>query len=175
VPPCFIVICNNTSASKLVYDYISGFQRQSEDGSSKPEFGRLPLFRNHDEHGNPLPRLRTLLIAGKQLESGEALDDNFRAVMNTVGNRADWASRNSWRRVGIYVDPDWDANIVTLVLGVRVVGTQLLCEQVIGRALRRRSYDLNEENLVNVEYADVLGIRGYSTTSASAWKWSSRT
>jgi type III restriction enzyme len=106
VPPCFIVICNNTSASKLVYDYVSGFQRQSEDGSSKPEFGRLPLFRNHDEHGNPLPRLRTLLIASKQLESGEALDDNFRAVMNTVGNRADWASRNSWRRVGIYVDPD---------------------------------------------------------------------
>ena len=43
-------------------------------------------------------------------------------------------------------------------LGVRAFGTQLLCEQVIGRALRRQSYDLNEENLFNVEYADVLGI-----------------
>jgi len=41
---------------------------------------------------------------------------------------------------------------------VRAFGTQLLCEQVIGRALRRQSYDLNEENLFNVEYADVLGI-----------------
>jgi type III restriction enzyme len=52
----------------------------------------------------------------------------------------------------------WDANTVTHVLGVRAFGTQLLCEQVIGRALRRQSYDLNEENLFNVEYADVLGI-----------------
>jgi type III restriction enzyme len=43
-------------------------------------------------------------------------------------------------------------------LGVRVFGTQLLCEQVIGRALRRQSYDLNEEGLFNVEYADVLGV-----------------
>src|SRR6202011_1799466 len=33
-----------------------------------------------------------------------------------------------------------------------------LCEQVIGRALRRQSYELNENELFNVEYADVLGI-----------------
>ena len=52
----------------------------------------------------------------------------------------------------------WDANNVTHVLGVRAFGTQLLCEQVIGRALRRHSYDLNEENLFNLEYADILGI-----------------
>jgi type III restriction enzyme len=54
VPPCFIVVCNNTAISKLVYDYISGFHRQREDGSSALENGRLPLFRNFDEHGNPL-------------------------------------------------------------------------------------------------------------------------
>ncbi|MCK5923196.1 MAG: hypothetical protein KAG66_19810, partial [Methylococcales bacterium] len=61
VPPCFIVVCNNTSTSKLVYDYISGFQRQHKDGTSQLEFGRLPLFRNHNEHGNPLGRPSTLL------------------------------------------------------------------------------------------------------------------
>jgi type III restriction enzyme len=52
----------------------------------------------------------------------------------------------------------WDANTVTHIMGVRAFGTQLLCEQVIGRALRRQSYDLNEDQLFNVEYADVLGI-----------------
>jgi type III restriction enzyme len=52
----------------------------------------------------------------------------------------------------------WDANTVTHVLGIRAFGTQLLCEQVIGRALRRQSYDLNEEGRFNVEYADVFGI-----------------
>ena len=52
----------------------------------------------------------------------------------------------------------WDASTVTHVLGVCAFGTQLLCEQVIGRALRRQSYDLNEEDVFDVEYADVLGI-----------------
>lgn len=80
VPPCFIVVCNNTSTSKLVYDYISGFHRKSEDGTSQLENGRLELFRNFDEHGNPLGRPRTLLIDSEQLESGEALDDNFRTM-----------------------------------------------------------------------------------------------
>ena len=52
----------------------------------------------------------------------------------------------------------WDANTVTHILGVRAFGTQLLCEQVVGRGLRRQSYDLNEDGLFNVEYADILGI-----------------
>src|SRR5205823_5280483 len=80
VPPCFIVVCNNTSTSKLVYDYISGFHRDNEDGSTTLENGRLELLRNFDEHGNPLGRPRTLLIDSEQLESGEALDSNFRAM-----------------------------------------------------------------------------------------------
>ena len=57
----------------------------------------------------------------------------------------------------------WDVSTVTHVLGVRAFGTQLLCEQVIGRALRRQSYDLvrdeeHPEGLFPVEYADILGI-----------------
>ena len=44
VPPCFIVVCNNTSTSKLVYDYISGFQRQNDDGTSQLEFGQVPAL-----------------------------------------------------------------------------------------------------------------------------------
>src|SRR5207244_1713980 len=80
VPPCFIVVCNNTSTSKLVYDFISGFQRENDDGSTTLENGRLALFRNFDEHGNPLPRPNTLLIDSEQLESGEGLDSGFRAM-----------------------------------------------------------------------------------------------
>ncbi len=109
VPPCFIVVCNNTSTSKLVYDYLSGFHRQHEDGTSQLENGRL----------------------------GGAVRCVVSVSMLTEG---------------------WDANTVTDVPGVRAFGTQLLCEQVIGRALRRQSYDLNDEGLFTVEYADVLGI-----------------
>lgn len=52
----------------------------------------------------------------------------------------------------------WDTNTVTHILGVRAFGTQLLCEQVVGRGLRRQSYELNEHGLFDVEYADVMGI-----------------
>ncbi len=192
VPPCFIVVCNNTSTSKLVYDFISGFNRENDDGSTTLENGRLELFRNFDEHGNPLGRPRTLLIDSEQLESGEALDDNFRLmavdeierfrreiiertgdqraadnltdqdllreVMNTVGKVGQLGESIRCVVSVSMLTEGWDANTVTHVLGVRAFGTQLLCEQVIGRALRRQSYELNEEGLFNVEYADVLGI-----------------
>lgn len=192
VPPCFIVVCNNTSTSKLVYQFISGFQKENQDGTSNLVEGRLALFRNTDEHGNPLARPRTLLIDSEQLESGEALDKNFREmaseeierfrreiiertgnkqqaeniseqellreVMNTVGKK-DRLGESIRCVVSVsMLTEGWDANTVTHVLGVRAFGTQLLCEQVIGRALRRQSYDLNEEDLFNVEYADVFGI-----------------
>ena len=52
----------------------------------------------------------------------------------------------------------WDANTVTHILGVRAFGTQLLCEQVVGRALRRRSYAINERGHFDPEYAEVYGV-----------------
>jgi type III restriction enzyme len=196
VPPCFIVVCNNTSTSKLVYDYISGFNRQNEDGSTNLENGRFALFRNFDEYDNPLPRPNTLLIDSEQLESGEALDNNFRSmaadeierfrreiverggklanelqqgkelddvtllreVMNTVGKQGQLGESIRCVVSVSMLTEGWDTNTVTHVLGIRAFGTQLLCEQVIGRALRRQSYDLNEDGLFNVEYADILGI-----------------
>ena len=74
------MVCNNTSTSKLVYDYISGFPQENDDGSTSLVNGRLALFQNFDEYGNQLARPRTLLIDSEQLESGDALDRNFRAM-----------------------------------------------------------------------------------------------
>jgi len=81
VPPCFIIVCQNTAISKLVYDYISGFHRANEDGPTTLENGRLALFRNFDaDTGSPLARPNTLLIDSEQLEAGDALDDDFRRM-----------------------------------------------------------------------------------------------
>lgn len=70
VPPVFIVVCNNTSTSKLVHDFIAGFYQTDEDGKETYQAGRLPLFRNFDEHGNRLARPRTLLIDSEQRRVG---------------------------------------------------------------------------------------------------------
>lgn len=192
VPPCFIIVCNNTSTSKLVYDFISGFYREKDDGSTTFENGRLPLFRNFDVNNEQLARPHTILIDSVQLESGDTLDTNFRdmasdeidrfrreiiertgdpqqaekltdqdllrEVMNTVGKEGRLGESVRCVVSVSMLTEGWDTNTVTHVLGVRAFGTQLLCEQVIGRALRRQSYDLNEQGLFNVEYADVLGI-----------------
>ena len=192
VPPCFIVVCNNTSTSKLIYDYIAGFQRENPDGSTTLVNGRLKLFQNFDEHGTPLARPRTLLIDSEQLESGDALDKNFRTMaadeidrfrreivertgdqkraenlsdqdllreaMNTVGKRGRLGGATRCVVSVSMLTEGWDANTVTHVLGVRAFGTQLLCEQAVGRALRRQSYELSDDDLFPVEYADVLGI-----------------
>jgi type III restriction enzyme len=98
--------------------------------------------------------LASQLIAGKEIDDATLL----REVMNTVGKPGTLGESIRCVVSVSMLTEGWDANTVTHVLGVRAFGTQLLCEQVIGRALRRQSYDLNEEDLFNVEYADVLGI-----------------
>ncbi len=192
VEPVFIVVCNNTSSSKLVYDYISGFFRETEPGKRTYEAGRLGLFRNYDDGGGRLPRPRTLLIDSEQLESGDALDKDFRElaadeierfkreiidrtenasaadnisdqdllreVMNTVGKPGKLGESIRCVVSVSMLTEGWDANTVTHILGVRAFGTQLLCEQVVGRGLRRQSYRLNDEGLFDAEYADILGI-----------------
>src|SRR5260221_8563975 len=94
------------------------------------------------------------------LRQAENINDQdlLREVMNTVGKLERLGGAIRCVVSVSMLTEGWDANTVTHVLGVRAFGTQLLCEQVIGRALRRQSYDLNEEGLFNVEYADVLGI-----------------
>lgn len=191
VPPVFIVVCNNTASSKLVYEWVSGWQREREGEMQTIHEGNLELFSNFDRNtGEPLPRMNTLLIDSRQIESGEALDAGFRAmaageieqfrrekqeregaaagnisdsellreVMNTVGQKGRLGEQIRCVVSVSMLTEGWDANTVTHILGVRAFGTQLLCEQVIGRGLRRQSYELNEKGLFDTEYADILGI-----------------
>lgn len=192
VPPVFIVVCNNTASSNLVYEWISGWDREVEGQRQNIHRGHLKLFSNFDQYGNPLPRMNTLLIDSQQVDSGEALDENFhkiaaaeielfrqekaaregaaeadkisdsdllREVMNTVGRKGRLGERIRCVVSVSMLTEGWDANTVTHILGVRAFGTQLLCEQVIGRGLRRQSYELNPATgLFETEYADILGI-----------------
>ena len=53
----------------------------------------------------------------------------------------------------------WDAKTVTHIMGLRAFTSQLLCEQVVGRGLRRTSYDVNPTTgLFEPEYVNIFGV-----------------
>lgn len=195
-PPVFIVVCSNTAVSKLVYDWIAGYERPIAhaqaiaDGASVVVPGHLDLFSNV-EGDRWKTRPVTLLIDSMQLDRGDALDPAFRKavaheieefkreyvkrfpgrsaddiedeqilreVLNTVGKPGRLGADIRCVVSVSMLTEGWDANTVTHILGIRAFGTQLLCEQVVGRALRRASYDVNENGLFEPEYAEVLGV-----------------
>ncbi|HET9898456.1 MAG TPA: DEAD/DEAH box helicase family protein [Streptosporangiaceae bacterium] len=190
-PPVFIVVCNNTTVSKMVYDYIAGWNKPiGSSGKTVPVLGELPLFSNVRD-GAWLHRPRTILVDSGQLESGEALSPEFkriaaaeieefttdylhrfpgrsaddiddaqilREVMNTVGKKGKLGEPVRCVVSVSMLTEGWDANTVSHILGVRAFGTQLLCEQVVGRGLRRRSYAADENGFFTPEYADVYGV-----------------
>ncbi len=189
-PPVFIVVCNNTNVSKLVFDYIAGWEKTIGE-HTVVQAGQLPIFRNDDGQGGWLHRPNTILVDSRQLESGEAMSDDFkriaareiddfkaeycarfpgrdaenltdedllREVMNTVGKTGKLGEQVKCVVSVSMLTEGWDAQTVTHILGVRAFGTQLLCEQVVGRALRRMSYALNAEARFDPEYAEVYGV-----------------
>ncbi len=200
-PPVFIVVCNNTNVSKLVFDYIAGWEKQLPNDNTVLVPGSLSVFSNV-ENGQWLSRPNTILIDSEQLESGDAMSDEFkkiakvqieefkaeyrirfpgrdvenltdedllREVMNTVGKLGKLGQHVKCVVSVSMLTEGWDANTVTHILGVRAFGTQLLCEQVVGRGLRRRSY-VPEPRQAQVdgrqvefeafptEYAEVYGV-----------------
>ncbi len=120
-------------------------------------------FRNMA--ADEIDRFRREIIerTGDQRKAETLTDQELlREVMNTVGKPGQLGGSIRCVVSVSMLTEGWDANTVTHILGIRAFGTQLLCEQVIGRALRRQSYDLNEDGpdkgLFNVEYADIFGI-----------------
>ena len=189
-PPVFIVVCNNTNVSKLVFDFIAGWEKQIGE-ETIVQAGQLPIFRNDDGNGGWLQRPNTVLVDSQQLESGESMSNEFkkvaareieefkaeyrarfpgrdaenltdedllREVMNTVGKAGKLGEHVKCVVSVSMLTEGWDANTVTHVLGVRAFGTQLLCEQVVGRGLRRMSYAVNAEGRFSPEYAEVYGV-----------------
>src|SRR5437867_6313207 len=189
-PPVFVVVCNNTNVSKMVFDYVAGWTKTLGDGTEVVVPGALSLF-NNEEHGIWSARPNTILVDSEQLESGEGMSAEFkkiaaaeieefkaeyrarfpgrsaedlrdeallREVMNTVGKAGKLGERVRCVVSVSMLTEGWDANTVTHILGVRAFGTQLLCEQVVGRGLRRMSYAVNGDGHFDPEYAEVYGV-----------------
>ncbi len=189
-PPVLIIVCPNTVVSKLVYDWVAGSEVQVPNGEIRLRPGDLSLLSNVVD-GEWLARPKTVLIDSAQLESGQAVSDDFkrvaaqeidifkaeyrrrfpgadvakltdedllREVMNTVGKPGKLGEHVRCVVSVSMLTEGWDANTVSHILGIRAFGSQLLCEQVVGRGLRRRSYAINEVGKFDPEYAEVYGV-----------------
>lgn len=185
VPPVFIVVCNNTASSQMVHDWIAGWERE-ETPEQPSDFAKanLALFSNFDAHDQRLSKPRTFLIDSAQFDNPDAIKDAFRKemadeieqfrrefpnkeitdetllreVMNTIGQKGRLGESIRCVVSVSMLTEGWDANTVTHVFGLRAFGSQLISEQVMGRGLRRVSYDLDEHDRFKPEYADILGI-----------------
>jgi type III restriction enzyme len=100
----------------------------------------------------------------REVESGDAAltrqkaAEALRHVIDTVGKPGQPGEHVRCVVSVSMLTEGWDANNVTHILGVRAFDSQLLCEQVVGRGLRRMSYDPQADGLLPPEYVDVYGI-----------------
>src|SRR5882762_4074611 len=179
-PPVFILVCKNTKIAKVIYEWLA-------DDKCPPGIppARIAGFRNRDGRANTI-RVDSRVI--HETDTDEAKDDEtrwMRFTLDTVGKTAWPADRQARpiypekfeelaKKLGRPLHPPgrdircivsvgmltegWDCSTVTHIIGLRPFMSQLLCEQVVGRGLRRASYEVGENGLFTEEVAKVFGV-----------------
>jgi len=180
-PPVLILVCRNTRIAKVIYEWLA-------EDNSPPGIpsARLPALRNKD---GQVATIRVDTNVVHETDSDNAKSDEvawMRRILDTVGRR-EWPADSMGRpiypegfaelaeklnrplhppgrdvrcivSVGMLTE-GWDCNTVTHIIGLRPFMSQLLCEQVVGRGLRRASYDdFDDQGRLREEVAKVLGV-----------------
>jgi type III restriction enzyme len=179
-PPVFILVCKNTAIAKVVYEWLA----EGISPTGVPASG-LSGFRNENGATRTI-RVDSKVVA--ETDTGEAKGDEsrwMRFTLDTVGRLA-WPADKQGRplcpagfeelaeklkrpshppgrdvraivSVGMLTE-GWDCTTVKYIVGLRPFQSQLLCEQVVGRGLRRTSYEIGENGLLSEEVAKVFGV-----------------
>jgi type III restriction enzyme len=179
-PPVFIIVCKEIKLAKAVHEWIA----EGIHNAQLPPFA-IQELRNTDGQLNTI-RVDTQVVT--DTEGAGAKSDRarwMRFTLDTVG-KLDWPRDTQGRviypegfedlaakleeplhppgrdvrciiSVGMLTE-GWDATTVTHIIGLRPFMSQLLCEQVVGRGLRRASYEPNDDGLFNEELAQVFGV-----------------
>ena len=179
-PPVFIIVCKDTALARVVYRWLA----EDKAPVGIPP-ARLDGLRNADGAVRTI-RVDTKVV--RESDSGEAKFDEdrwMRVTLDTVG-KTDWPRDGQGRpiypegfealagklqrplhppgrdvrcivSVGMLTE-GWDCNTVTHIVGLRPFMSQLLCEQVVGRGLRRSSYTVEEDGKLGEEVAKIFGV-----------------
>lgn len=179
-PPVFILVCKNTKIANVIYEWLA----EDKPPAGIPP-ANLDGLRNQNGRKNTI-RVDSKVV--HETDTGQAKSDEsswMRLTLDTVG-KSDWPLDRLGRpiyppgfeelakklnrplhppgrdvrcivSVGMLTE-GWDCNTVTHIIGLRPFMSQLLCEQVVGRGLRRRRYDVGPDGRLTEEVAKVFGV-----------------
>ena len=141
-PPVMVLVCHDTKVAQMLEQHIAVLGEAS------------PMLLNPP--GGPAVTIR---IDSKALEraeagAGDADAEQTRRIVATVGKPGKPGEQVRCLISVAMLSEGWDARTVTHILGLRAFASQLLCEQVVGRGLRRSDYS----DLSQPEYVDVYGV-----------------
>ena len=176
----FILVCKNTKLAKVLYEWLA-------EGWSSIEVPPSPLLDLRND-SNEVRTIRVDSKVVSETDSDAAKSDEtawMRLTLDTVGS-LDWPRDDQGRpvypdgfetlaeKLGHPLHPPgrdircivsvgmltegWDCNTVTHIVGLRPFMSQLLCEQVVGRGLRRQDYEVDESGKLTEEVAKILGV-----------------
>lgn len=179
-PPVFILVCKNTAIAKVMYEWLAEDKRPA----GLPAAG-IEGFLNKNGRQYTI-RVDSRVVHETDSETAKGEESRWmRHTLDTVG-KTDWTYDSQGRpiypegfeelanklkrplhppgrdircivSVGMLTE-GWDCNTVTHIIGLRPFMSQLLCEQVVGRGLRRTSYAVNDQDRFSEEVAKVLGV-----------------
>jgi type III restriction enzyme len=179
-PPVFILVCKNTRLAKVVYEWLA--DGQAPQGIPPAD---LPELRNVAGAARTI-RVDSKVVQETDVEGAKSDETAWmRFTLDTVG-KLDWPQDDQGRpiypegfealakkldrppyppgrdvrcivSVGMLTE-GWDCNTVSHIIGLRPFMSQLLCEQVVGRGLRRTSYEVGEDGKLEEEVAKILGV-----------------
>lgn len=179
-PPVFILVCKNTKIARVLYEWIG----ENKPPTGIPACG-IAAFRNSADKTNTI-RVDSKVV--HETDSAQAKNDEsawMRLTLDTVG-KVRWPEDRQGRplypegfeelatklsrplhppgrdircivSVGMLTE-GWDCNTVTHIVGLRPFMSQLLCEQVVGRGLRRASYEVGPDGKLTEEVSKVFGV-----------------
>ncbi len=146
IPPVMITVCNKThTAARIMYS----FEHNKFD---LKELSTLEHLLHIDS---------TTINKAEERDSSESNDASeiLREKVDTIGKKDKLGEQIRHIVAVQMLSEGWDAKNVTHIMGLRAFSSQLLCEQVVGRGLRRTSYEIDPKTgLFSPEHVNVFGV-----------------
>ena len=171
-PPVMLTVCNRTETAARIEHYFNQGDahwpelqapnrtlRVDSKVLDKAEIGETATSDTaYDKRLKAIVAAANIPDTRKTQLDGLKKEELLREIIDNVGKRGQ-AGQDLQNVISVaMLSEGWDAKNVTHIMGLRAFTSQLLCEQVVGRGLRRVSYDTDENGLFIPEYVNVFGV-----------------